>query len=177
MKQGKALKQAYSVLYNCFGNIARLKKMPPKPKGIHDTMLKSKLPDAGCSTMDQQNDVRILIVDDEPPIVTALEFLLQREGYQVDTAFNGMQALDKMEKNRPDIVMLDVMMPGMDGFEVARRIRNEPSYEQAKMVFLTAKGAADDKRKGYSTGGEYYMVKPFDNDELVQMIHEIALYG
>lgn len=119
----------------------------------------------------------VLLVDDEPNILLALEFLLQREGYKVEKAFNGVQALEKMPLTLPDIVVLDVMMPGMDGFEVARRIRNSPGLEQIKIVFLTAKGTSADKMKGYDTGGEYYLIKPFDNDAFVQIINEIAAYG
>lgn len=126
---------------------------------------------------DQHNNLKVLLVDDEPPIVLALEFLLQREGYTVASAFNGLQAMERVGEFLPDILVLDVMMPGMDGFEVARRIRSNPDYEAVKIVFLTAKGASDDKMKGYDAGGEYYLLKPFDNDEFVAIINEIAAYG
>ncbi len=119
----------------------------------------------------------VLLVDDEPNILLALEFLLEREGYAVKKAFNGSQALECLAGFKPDIVVLDVMMPGMDGFEVARRIRNDARLEQIKIVFLTAKGTPADKMKGYDTGGEYYLIKPFDNDEFVQIIKEIAAFG
>jgi len=123
------------------------------------------------------NTAKILVVDDEPNIVLILEFLLQREGYSVEKAYNGLQALEIANVFHPDIIVLDVMMPGMDGFEVARKMRNNAALESAKIVFLTAKGTQRDKESGYASGAEYYMIKPFDNDEFVHTINEIMAYG
>ena len=123
------------------------------------------------------NSAKILVVDDEPNIVLILEFLLQREGYHVEKAYNGLQALELANTFLPDIIVLDVMMPGMDGFEVARKMRSNPVLESAKIVFLTAKGTQRDKESGYANGAEYYMIKPFDNDEFVNTINEIMAYG
>ena len=123
------------------------------------------------------NSAKILVVDDEPNIVLILEFLLQREGYHVEKAYNGLQALELANTFLPDIIVLDVMMPGMDGFEVARKMRTNPVLESAKIVFLTAKGTQRDKESGYANGAEYYMIKPFDNDEFVNTINEIMAYG
>lgn len=120
---------------------------------------------------------KVLIVDDEPNIVLALEFLLEREGYQVEKAYDGQQALETLRTFIPDIIVLDVMMPGIDGFETARRIRNNPALEPAKIVFLTAKGAQRDKETGYANGAEYYLVKPFDNEVFVRTINEIMAFG
>ncbi|MCC6282138.1 MAG: response regulator [Saprospiraceae bacterium] len=125
----------------------------------------------------KQTTTRILIVDDEPNIVIAIEFLLKREGHDVETAYNGAEALEKAGRFHPDLLILDVMMPGMDGFEVARHIRENPDLDEVKIVFLTAKGTQRDKATGYASGAEYYLVKPFDNDELVQTITEIIDYG
>ncbi len=124
-----------------------------------------------------ESAAKVLIVDDEPNIVIALEFLLQREGYQVQKAYNGVQALEMADGFQPDIIVLDVMMPGMDGFEVARRIRQQPALEMAKILFLTAKGTQRDKETGYANGAEYYLIKPFDNEVFVHTIHEIMAYG
>lgn len=123
------------------------------------------------------HSAKILVVDDEPNIVIALEYLLQREGYEVQKAYNGQQALDCMENWTPDIVVLDVMMPGMNGFEVARRLREIPALEQTKIIFLTAKGTQRDKESGYASGAEYYMIKPFDNDVFISTVNEIMAYG
>lgn len=120
---------------------------------------------------------RILLVDDEPNILVAIEFLLKKEGYIVQKAFDGQQAIERVDSFRPDIVILDVMMPGFDGFEVARRIRNIEGNEDTRIIFLTARGTQADKVKGYSTGGEYYITKPFDNEELIGIVNELVEFG
>jgi DNA-binding response OmpR family regulator len=120
---------------------------------------------------------KILIVDDEPAIVMAIEFLMTRRGYQVRTAFDGEQALQIAAEFQPNLILLDVMMPLMDGFEVAARLRSNEAYSQTHIIFLTAKGTERDKQTGYASGAEYYIVKPFDNDLLVSTVEEILTYG
>ena len=120
---------------------------------------------------------KILIVDDEPNIVLAIEFLLQRQGYLVEKAYNGLQALEVAIDFQPDIIILDVMMPDMNGFEVGKQIRQLPALEHTKIIFLTAKGTQKDKQTGYASGAEVYMIKPFDNDELVTTVQEMLTYG
>ena len=120
---------------------------------------------------------KILLVDDEPNILVALEFLMQQEGYQVQTANNGREALNYMKNFIPDIVILDVMMPGMDGFEVANNIRTNNTFQSTQIIFLTAKGTPEDRWRGYSNGGEIYLTKPFDNDELVTIVKELLNFG
>lgn len=127
--------------------------------------------------MEERIKTKVLLVDDEVNILTALEFLVRKEGYQVFKASNGEAALVAMENHRPNIVVLDVMMPGIDGFEVARRIRTKSYFEDTKIVFLTAKGTQEDRFKGYATGGEVYVTKPFDNDELITIINEVVEFG
>ena len=124
-----------------------------------------------------QNQTKILLVDDEPNILVAIEFLFTKEGYQIQKAFDGQQAIEKVESFHPNIIILDVMMPGLDGFEVARRVRHMDGNDDIKIIFLTAKGTTQDKMKGYSTGGEYYLIKPFDNDELVNLVKELVAFG
>lgn len=116
-------------------------------------------------------------MDDEPNIVLAIEFLLQREGFQTAKAYDGLQALEIIADFKPDIVILDVMMPGLNGFEVGQRIRQMPALENTRIVFLTAKGTQRDKQTGYASGAEVYMIKPFDNDTLVATIQEMMAYG
>ncbi|HLP96481.1 MAG TPA: response regulator [Saprospiraceae bacterium] len=120
---------------------------------------------------------KVLIVDDEPKIVLAIEFLLQREGYRTEKAYDGIQALEVAEAFQPDILILDVMMPGLNGFEVGQKIRQMPSLEYTKIIFLTAKGTQRDKETGYASGAEMYMIKPFDNEELVAAVNEMMAYG
>ena len=127
--------------------------------------------------MTDKTDTKVLLVDDEPNILLALEFLMKKEGYQVFKAENGEQALQAMANQNPNIVILDVMMPGMDGFEVARRIRTNSDYDNTHIVFLTAKGTQNDRFKGYATGGEIYLTKPFDNEELINTINEVVEFG
>ncbi|MEM0994150.1 MAG: response regulator [Bacteroidota bacterium] len=120
---------------------------------------------------------KVLLVDDEPNILVPLEFLMKQQGYQVEKAQNGIAALDKMKKDVPNIVILDVMMPGMTGFEVAKQIRAQPKFEDTRIVFLTAKGTPEDKMNGYSNGGEIYITKPFDNSDLVTKVNELIEFG
>lgn len=127
--------------------------------------------------MIDKTKTKVLLVDDEPNILTALEFLVKKEGYQVIRAENGEQALQAVAEHRPHIVVLDVMMPGIDGFEVARKIRKDTLHDHTRIIFLTAKGAQKDRFKGYATGGEVYITKPFDNDDLINTINEVVEFG
>ena len=120
---------------------------------------------------------KILLVDDEPNILVPIEFLMKQQGYEVRKAFSGQEALDTLSGFIADVVVLDVMMPGMDGFEVAKRIREHPDLQNTRILFLTARGSEADRDKGYSTGGEVYLTKPFDNDDLVQVVAEVLEFG
>ena len=120
---------------------------------------------------------KILIVDDEPNIVLAIDFLMQKRDLSTAKAFNGESALLLVKSFQPNIVILDVMMPGIDGFEVAQEIRKYPDNDYIRIVFLTAKGTEKDKMQGYLTGGDIYLTKPFDNDELTQIVVEMLEYG
>jgi DNA-binding response OmpR family regulator len=121
-----------------------------------------------------EKDVHILIVDDEPNILIALRYLLEKEGYRVSQAEDGKAAIDKYSRLRPDIIVMDVMMPEMDGFAAAKEIRRMDTTGHSRLLFLTAKGTPQDRMTGYSAGGERYLVKPFDNEQLLQEIKEIA---
>jgi DNA-binding response OmpR family regulator len=118
---------------------------------------------------------RVLIVDDEPNIVTALEFLLQKRGYEVHAAASGEEALRLVEAERPDVVLLDVMMPARSGYDVAQRIRERPDWGPIKIVMLSAKGRQAEVDKGLSLGADLYITKPFSTQELVAKID--ALWG
>ena len=122
-------------------------------------------------------DKHVLLVDDEPNIIIPVEFLIRQQGFQVTKVYNGLDALKAIANQCPDIIILDVMMPEMDGFEVARRIRENPDCQHVRIIFLTAKGTPSDRRHGYELGGEIYLTKPFDNDELVSIVTEMAAFG
>lgn len=126
---------------------------------------------------DTARKAKVLLVDDEPNILLAIEFLVLQQGYEVSTATNGEEALQVAAAFVPDIIVLDVMMPGMDGYEVARHIRANPSWDHIRIIFLTAKGAPADRMQGYASGGEVYITKPFDNDYLITTINEVHEFG
>ena len=121
--------------------------------------------------------IKVLIVDDEPNIVLAIDFLMSQKGFQTEKAYNGKEALQKLKTFQPNVVILDVMMPGMTGFEIAREVRVTASFSNVQIVFLTAKGTTKDKMQGYSNGGDLYLTKPFDNDDLVTAVEEVLQYG
>ena len=116
---------------------------------------------------------KVLIVDDELNIVTALEFLLQKCGYEVMAAQNGADALKQVESFAPDLVLLDVMMPRISGYEVCRRMRERADWRHIKIVMLSAKGREAEVSKGVSLGADLYVTKPFSNSELVGKIGEL----
>jgi two-component system, OmpR family, alkaline phosphatase synthesis response regulator PhoP len=116
---------------------------------------------------------RILAVDDEPNIVRLIEVNLTRHGYQVETANNGVQALEKIRASRPDLVVSDVMMPEMDGFELLSSIRRDPALESLPVIMLTAKAGDKDVMSGYSRGADMYLTKPFNPAELLAFVKRI----
>jgi len=113
---------------------------------------------------------KILIADDEPNIVTALEFLLQRGGYEVLIARDGDEALKALESARPDLVLLDIMMPVKSGYEICKRIRERPEWAHIKVVMLSAKGRDAEVNKGLAMGADLYVTKPFSTRELMEQI-------
>lgn len=116
---------------------------------------------------------RILIVDDEPNIVLALEYLLKREGYAVASAGDGEAALRAIEEGAPDLVLLDVMLPKLNGFEVCRRVRADPRHARTRVVMLSAKGREVEIAKGLALGADAYVTKPFSTRDLVARIRSI----
>jgi len=115
---------------------------------------------------------RILIVDDEPNIVISLEFILERNGFETAVARNGDEALDEVERFRPHLVLLDVMMPRHDGYEVCQRMR-AAGWRDLKIVMLTAKGRDTEVAKGLAVGADAYVTKPFSTRELVQQVRTL----
>lgn len=118
---------------------------------------------------------RILIADDEPNIVISLEYLMRREGHAVSIARDGNEALEHIRSERPDLVLLDVMMPGKSGFEVLQAVRTDEALAGLKVLMLTAKGRDTDIAKGLALGADGYMTKPFSTRELAERVR--ALLG
>jgi len=116
---------------------------------------------------------KILIADDEPNIVAALEFLLQRSGYEVHVARNGDEALKLVEATHLDLVLLDVMMPQKSGYEVCMRIRERADWRHIKIIMLSAKGRDAEVSKGLSMGADIYVTKPFSTRELMDKIRDL----
>lgn len=115
---------------------------------------------------------RILVVDDEPNIVMSLEFILQQSGFETAVARDGDEALEQVEQFRPDLVLLDVMMPRRDGFEVCQTLR-ATGWDSLRIVMLTAKGRDTEVAKGLAVGADAYVTKPFSTRDLVAKVREL----
>jgi DNA-binding response OmpR family regulator len=115
----------------------------------------------------------VLIADDETNIVISLEFLMKREGHRVSVARDGDAALEAIRRERPDLVLLDVMMPGKSGFEVCQAVRADESLAAVKILMLSAKGRDTDLAKGSALGADAYMTKPFSTRELADKVREL----
>lgn len=115
---------------------------------------------------------RILIVDDDELVLIALRELLRPAGYVVETVSSGYQALEKLDKDNFDLLILDIIMPEMDGFELCRRIREKESYRDVPIVFLTAKSREEDRKKGMEAGANLFLSKPISPQKLLDLISE-----
>lgn len=115
----------------------------------------------------------VLVVDDEPNIVLSLEFLLKQAGFRVRMASNGEAALAAIAEDPPDLVLLDVMIPGRDGYAVCQAIRANPAWQGVRVLMLTAKGSEIQREKGLSLGADDYVTKPFSTRELVDRIRRM----
>ena len=114
----------------------------------------------------------ILIVDDEPNIVISLEFLMKKANYDVRVARDGQEALRAVEERVPDLVLLDVMMPKLDGFSVCQTIRDNPDWKDVRIVILTARGRDIEREKGLALGADDYITKPFSTREVVERVRQ-----
>ena len=116
---------------------------------------------------------RILIADDEPNIVISLEFLLRRAGFEVSVARTGEDALAQAAQIRPDLILLDVMLPLKSGFDVCRMLRGDQALGQVRIVMLTARGRESEVAKGLALGADAYMTKPFATRELLDCVQRL----
>lgn len=127
------------------------------------------------SGMDKKTTVAI--VDDDPTIVKVVRIILQANGFEVVEALNGTEALELVKREMPDIVLLDIMMPDMDGFEVLRLLKEDEETEGIPVVFLTAKTGADYVNRGLNLGAYDYIIKPFSPAALIAKINELTNSG
>jgi two-component system alkaline phosphatase synthesis response regulator PhoP len=120
---------------------------------------------------------KILIVDDEPGIIVALQFLMEQNGYETAIAFNGVEAMELIASDRPDLILLDIMLPVIDGFEVCQRVREKLEWRDIRIVMLTALGNEANIAKGLALGADAYITKPFSNTEVVAKVKELLESG
>ncbi len=113
---------------------------------------------------------RLLLIDDDPNLILLVKDYLEFRGYEVITAENGQEALDVLQKDTPDMIICDVMMPQMDGYSLVEHVRKDPRTSWIPVLFLSAKGQSQDRVKGLNTGADVYMVKPFEPEELVAQV-------
>ena len=121
--------------------------------------------------MTKNNKKKILIVDDEPDIVETLKFLVESEGFEGITALDGEEALKKAKEEKPDIIILDVMLPKINGYKVCRLLKFDSKYKHIPILMVTARSQEEDKVIGEETGADEYITKPFDINEIVEKIH------
>lgn len=116
---------------------------------------------------------KILVADDEEDVKMVVQLYLESKGYEILTAYDGLDAIDKAKNERPDLILLDIMMPIMDGFEVAKRLKNDPSTESIPIVMLSAASQTESKERALKAGAVDYVVKPFDPEQLEKTVSTI----
>ncbi|MEQ8347487.1 MAG: response regulator [Sneathiellaceae bacterium] len=117
---------------------------------------------------------RVLIAEDEPNIVESLSFLLRREGLEVSAVLDGEETLRALQADLPDILILDVMLPSLDGFSILKQIRANPRLKALRVIVLTAKGQAQDRRTAEEIGADAFITKPFSNKDVVERVRRLA---
>ncbi|MDQ2634644.1 MAG: response regulator [Pseudomonadota bacterium] len=117
---------------------------------------------------------RILIVEDEPNIVESLSFILRRAGFEVDTVSDGAEALDRVRRQAFQVLVLDIMLPGMNGLDVLKAIRSDKSLSSLPVVVLTAKGQSNDRQTAEAIGANAFITKPFSNADVVERVSRLA---
>lgn len=122
--------------------------------------------------MMETNSFKVLIADDEPNILMPLEFLMKKEGYKVLVARNGAEARSLIDKELPDVFILDVMMPGYTGTELSKYIRTHEKIKEALIIFISARNSREDIEEGYSAGANVFLSKPFSTKKMISIIKE-----
>jgi DNA-binding response OmpR family regulator len=129
------------------------------------------------TTPEQIKTITIVAIDDEPYILRALSYLLNREGYLVETASDGAEGLARVRAVRPQVVFLDIMMPVLNGYDVCQRIREDPTLARTYVIMLSAKGQQIDRERGVLGGADEYMTKPFSPREIAQRLRTLIANG
>ena len=119
-------------------------------------------------------DGTVLLIEDEPNIIEAIRFILSRDGWRVDVHSDGATALDALRRRRPDVVVLDVMLPGRSGYDVLSDMRDDPEFADLPVLMLTARGQQKDREIAERIGVSKFMTKPFSNGEVLDAVRELA---
>ena len=125
---------------------------------------------AGKKTVSRQK--KILVVEDEPHIAKLVSFILEGAGYEVIQAYVGAEGIEKAQTEKPDLIVLDVMMPNLDGFQVAKMLTSDPTTKRIPIVMLSSKAQFEDKMRGLESGAVDYITKPFEKEELLEKVKE-----
>jgi DNA-binding response OmpR family regulator len=133
--------------------------------------LSSQAVEAGTEDMDPK---KILIVDDELSILVPLKFLLEKNSFSVELAQSGRDALDHISQSKPDLILLDIMLPDLDGYEIFQMIRQKPEWDDIKVIYLSAKNRDVDIAKGLNLGVDAYVTKPFSNADLMDKVRKLV---
>ncbi|MEW6440471.1 MAG: response regulator [bacterium] len=148
----------------------RLQNVERKGKCMYSV---SSSPESSAIRSALATEKKILVVDDEPFILKSLTFVLKKEGFHVESATNGIEAMETIQREKPDLVFLDILMPKMNGLEVCQWIRQDSRLQDIYVIILTAKGQEADREKGLKIGADEYMTKPFSPSFVVKRIKEI----
>ena len=116
---------------------------------------------------------RVLVVEDEPNIIEAISFILSRDGWNVDTHSNGVDAADVVRRKQPDVLILDVMLPGRSGYDILRDLRDDPATQTLPVLMLTARGQTKDRELAEQAGASRFMTKPFSNSEVLDAVRAL----
>ena len=158
-----------------YGGYATPKGYQPKaPNGTRGAAGRDHPPEDATLTLVTQGLGRVLVVDDDEVIRRLIAVNLQLEGFDVETAVDGRDCLDKVADIAPDVITLDVMMPRLDGWETAVQLRKSPETAHIKVVLITARAQEDDKTRGSHVGADAYLTKPFDPNEMIRVVRELA---
>ena len=126
-------------------------------------------------TTDVQETAKILVIDDEPEITEIIDTFLTEFGFKVETINSAMEAISKAQQFKPEIVLLDIMMPGMDGYDICAQLKKDPQFAKIPIIFLTGKDRNDDMGRSFKSGGDMFIKKPFSCERLLEIINIVLM--